>query len=493
MPITTPPTAPSRTDPTTFPDRADAWVAWQETSLVPQINALEANVNAREASAVAAANTATAAVTGINTALNRYIFSTNTAMADPGVGFVRFNNATLAAVTAIAIDAQSSDTGNPNILGILANFSASTSTVKGLIRFTQAGVPGTFAAFNVAAVTNNTGWVQLAVAHVGSAGTFGNNVSFIMEFHRTGDPGGVTLDTAQTITGVKTFSSQIVASGGVQGNVTGNVTGNAGTVTNGVYTTGAQTVGGVKTFTSTVSVSKQSGVDDTPGFAAATTGGTFASMWTRRGAPFLAVGDTTGSSYAPALAHQYFHNSGFAGVYSVGVLNFNGADTGTFVVHHIDRDGGNDRVWQFYGGTGAFHAPGNIATDGQFIGNGGGLTNVPASAIANALNAPGSAPIYACRAWVNFNGTGTVAIRASGNVSSITDNGVGDYTVNFTTAMPDAHYSVVGMGGLLGTVNTASSIKFRDDLAVPTTAGVRIAYGGTEFTDAERISVAIFR
>jgi hypothetical protein len=47
----------------------------------------------------------------------------------------------------------------------------------------------------------------------------------------------------------------------------------------------------------------------------------------------------------------------------------------------------------------------------------------------------------AVRAWVNFNGTGTVAIRASFNVSSITDNGTGDYTVNFTTAMPDANYA----------------------------------------------------
>jgi hypothetical protein len=47
-----------------------------------------------------------------------------------------------------------------------------------------------------------------------------------------------------------------------------------------------------------------------------------------------------------------------------------------------------------------------------------------------------------CRAWVNFNGTGTVAIRASFNVSSITDNGTGNYTVNFTTAMPDANYEV---------------------------------------------------
>jgi uncharacterized protein (AIM24 family) len=58
-----------------------------------------------------------------------------------------------------------------------------------------------------------------------------------------------------------------------------------------------------------------------------------------------------------------------------------------------------------------------------------------------------SATAYGCRAWVNFNGTGTVAIRASGNVTSITDNGNGDYTVNFTTAMPDANYSVVASSG----------------------------------------------
>jgi hypothetical protein len=54
------------------------------------------------------------------------------------------------------------------------------------------------------------------------------------------------------------------------------------------------------------------------------------------------------------------------------------------------------------------------------------------------------ATAYGCRAWVNFNGTGTVAIRASGNVTSITDNGTGDYTVNFTTAMPDVNYAVSG-------------------------------------------------
>jgi hypothetical protein len=62
---------------------------------------------------------------------------------------------------------------------------------------------------------------------------------------------------------------------------------------------------------------------------------------------------------------------------------------------------------------------------------------------------------YKCRAWVNFNGTGTVAIRASGNVSSITDNGTGDYTVNLTTAMPDANYGFSGGGNASGTGNDA--------------------------------------
>lgn len=67
------------------------------------------------------------------------------------------------------------------------------------------------------------------------------------------------------------------------------------------------------------------------------------------------------------------------------------------------------------------------------------------SAIKNDLNITGSAPMYACRAWVNFNGTGTVAIRGSGNVSSIGDNGVGNYTINFSTGMPDANYSITGI------------------------------------------------
>jgi hypothetical protein len=64
---------------------------------------------------------------------------------------------------------------------------------------------------------------------------------------------------------------------------------------------------------------------------------------------------------------------------------------------------------------------------------------------------------YACRAWVNFNGTGTVAINGSGNVSSITDNGTGDYTVNFTVAMPDTNYNAVVMARATASVNAIAS------------------------------------
>lgn len=111
--------------------------------------------------------------------------------------------------------------------------------------------------------------------------------------------------------------------------------------------------------------------------------------------------------------------------------------------------------------------------------------------LRNALNATGTAPVYACRAWVNFNGTGTVAIRASGNVSSITDNGTGDYSVNFATAMPDANY-----GFQVTPANTTGSS------IVPQVGGITQASGSLRFQlriqngtlqDWDFVNVSIFR
>jgi hypothetical protein len=77
-----------------------------------------------------------------------------------------------------------------------------------------------------------------------------------------------------------------------------------------------------------------------------------------------------------------------------------------------------------------------------------------------------------CRAWVNFNGTGTVAIRASFNVSSITDNGTGDYTVNFTTAMSDANYSMPSSSANTGPTMSVASPQLAATPFTTTTARV---------------------
>lgn len=117
--------------------------------------------------------------------------------------------------------------------------------------------------------------------------------------------------------------------------------------------------------------------------------------------------------------------------------------------------------------------------------------------LRSRLNATGTAPIYACRAWVNFNGTGTVAIRASGNVSSITDNGVGDYTVNFTTALADTNYGFTttstggGTGAVIGFDSSSSFVKntssLRGIFCRGTNAPTYTIY------DCSDISVSIFR
>ena len=112
------------------------------------------------------------------------------------------------------------------------------------------------------------------------------------------------------------------------------------------------------------------------------------------------------------------------------------------------------------------------------------------------------ATAYGCRAWVNFNGTGTVAIRASGNVSSITDNGTGNYTVNFTNAMPDANYAsnvtvkqddsgggtyvfgsyYAGSGSTVATVMTTTSLRVTGNIGV-----------NTSLYDCIVVNVSVFR
>jgi hypothetical protein len=113
----------------------------------------------------------------------------------------------------------------------------------------------------------------------------------------------------------------------------------------------------------------------------------------------------------------------------------------------------------------------------------------------------GTAPIYPCRSWVNFNGTGTIAINASGNVSSITDNGVGEYAINFTTAMTDANYASMGCAmqsssgnGFAVYPNAKSTSPY---YIAPTSSSFAVitslTYNTGQRGDCEYVNISVFR
>jgi hypothetical protein len=94
-----------------------------------------------------------------------------------------------------------------------------------------------------------------------------------------------------------------------------------------------------------------------------------------------------------------------------------------------------------------------------------------------------------CKAWVNFNGTGTVAIRAAFNVSSIQDNGTGDYTVNFTTAMADANYCAsFSIGQLTGGASDQIPL-----VGTISTSSVRVSAVRSTYIDAGNALLSVFR
>ena len=101
------------------------------------------------------------------------------------------------------------------------------------------------------------------------------------------------------------------------------------------------------------------------------------------------------------------------------------------------------------------------------------------------------ATAYGCRAWVNFDGQGVVAIRGSGNVSSITDNGTGDYTVNLTTAMPDTNYAVTALSSR--DASTAQVGLFQSQLTTLASAFRIVELSNLTFFDPLIVNAAIFR
>ena len=163
----------------------------------------------------------------------------------------------------------------------------------------------------------------------------------------------------------------------------------------------------------------------------------------------------------------------------------NASGTGVFTI--ASPNSNSDRVLTLPDATGTVLVSGQpvTATTGSFSGD----VTLGSSVLATPT---GSAPSYTCRAWVNFNGTGTVAIRASGNVSSITDNGTGQYTVNFTTAMPDANYAT---SATARNTSTGAVVAEAPGTSMTTTGFNTFTFktNTTSGTDADYVSIAVFR
>lgn len=165
-------------------------------------------------------------------------------------------------------------------------------------------------------------------------------------------------------------------------------------------------------------------------------------------------------------------------------LESNASGTGVFTI--ASPNSNTNRTLSLPDAAGTIQVSGNpiSGTTGSFSGDLSFNSGYGSSAVA-----------YGCRAWVNFNGTGTVAIRASGNVTSITDNGTGNYTVNFTISMPDVNFSIAGY-----TVNPASRALVFGDVNTYATGSIRVNTGyitgfNGEATsiDATYVNIAVFR
>ena len=194
------------------------------TATTQASNASTSATNAAS-SATSAASSATDATGAVGAVAWKYTFDNSTSMADPGTGEVRFDNATLASVTNIAIDATSADTGNPDVSDLIASIDDGTnSSHEGYLFIRKHGTPATFMAYNVTgSITDNTGWLQIPVSHAASGGTISNADTLYISFARSGNVGATGSTGATGATGPQGPTGNTGAQGpqgtqGIQGN-----------------------------------------------------------------------------------------------------------------------------------------------------------------------------------------------------------------------------------------------------------------------------------
>jgi len=330
---------------------------------------------------------------------------------------------------------------------------------------------------------------------------------------------GVYTVGNQTIDDVKTFSSTIV----------GSISGNAGTVTNGVYTTGDQTIGGNKTFSNSITGPIGIAVQNAGSFTTVNSSGlTTASSLTVTGTGtfsgaatftntvgFTGVATFTGTPTGAGLTARFstpgpvgnaLADTGAFTTCTATTFSGSGASLTNLPAGNLTGDVAQARLATALNASGAapiyaarawvsFNGAANTNLSGTYSQSG---TTVTVTATAHGLIVGSSisvdittgtgvdgiytvatitdANIFTYTAGTSLTTSGNITIlrntiRASGNVSSITDNGAGDFTLNFTTALPDANYSVVGSASTAtgnfvcvseytATTRTASVVRF---------------------------------
>lgn len=193
-------------------EATSAAAASATTAAAAQTSATASATSASSSASIASTAATNAAAYASALSGNQFSFDGSAVtMADPGVGNVRFNNATVASVTAIAMSALTNATGNPNIRSYLSTWGSGSSANRGTLEIRKIGTPATFAIFKItAAVTDNTTWEQITVSYVTGNGSFSAADALSVQFARAGDAGGVTSVAGNT--GAFSLSHGLVAS-----------------------------------------------------------------------------------------------------------------------------------------------------------------------------------------------------------------------------------------------------------------------------------------
>ena len=166
-----------------------------ESAAAASATAASSSESAAASSETNAATSKTDAEAAAGAVAYKWLFDSSVSMGDPGTGDVRLNNATLSAVTQIAISAKIADVGNPDVSAFIVTWDDSNHSPRGTIVIRLSGTPATFVIYSInGAITDNGIWLQIPVAHVAGNGSLTDTDKVFIHFIRSGDDGTGTGD-----------------------------------------------------------------------------------------------------------------------------------------------------------------------------------------------------------------------------------------------------------------------------------------------------------